>query len=93
MQILIIEDEITAASRLKKLILECDPDIQVMAVLDSVLDATNFLVDNQPDLIFLDIQLSDGICFEIFEQIELNVPIIFTTAFDEYMQNQVVINC
>ena len=92
MNVLIVEDEIVAANRLQKLITESDPEIKVMDILESVLDTTNFLAEKRPDLIFLDIQLSDGICFEIFEQMEVDIPIIFTTAYDEFMQKAFKVN-
>jgi len=92
MKILIVEDEIVAAKRLQDLVAKCDSDIKIMAVLDSVLDTTNFLSNHTPDLILMDIQLSDGICFEIFEQANLEIPIIFTTAYDEFMQKAFKVN-
>ncbi len=92
MKVLIIEDEKIASRQLKKMLQENDPAIEVVEELDSVLDATNYLSENNPDLVFLDIQLSDGICFEIFEKIEVDVPIIFITAYDEYMQKAFKVN-
>jgi DNA-binding LytR/AlgR family response regulator len=85
MNILIIEDEALAARRLKKLLLEYDPAIVVLDVIDSVEDAVFWFKDNpQPDLIFMDIMLADGQSFEIFEHAEVKTPVIFTTAFDEF---------
>jgi DNA-binding LytR/AlgR family response regulator len=86
LRILIIEDEIIAADRIKDMILSYDPSIEIISTLDSVIDAVNFLSKRKTevDLIFMDIQLSDGICFEIFEEIEIDCPILFTTAYDEY---------
>jgi two-component system, LytTR family, response regulator LytT len=85
MQILIIEDEQAAARRLEKMILEAQPDVTVLAHLDRVETAVDWLRQNPaPDLIFLDIHLADGSSFEIFEHVEVMVPIIFTTAYDEY---------
>jgi len=92
MKVLIVEDEIVAANRLKKLVQACDPEVEIMATIDSVLDTVNFLNDHTPDLIFLDIQLADGICFEIFQQLQLDAPVIFTTAYDEYMQKAFKVN-
>ena len=92
MNVLIVEDELIAANRIKNLIESTTTDIHVMAVLDSVLDTVNFLSERQPELIFLDIQLSDGLCFEIFENGNVDVPIVFTTAFDEYMQKAFKVN-
>jgi len=85
MKILIIEDEIAAANRLKRMLLSYDDNIELLEVIDSVLESVNYLCSHPPpDLILMDIQLSDGTCFEIFEQIELHCPIIFATAYDEY---------
>lgn len=85
MKAIIIEDEELAARRLRALINECDPEIEVIAMLESISDSIEWFNQNaQPDLIFLDIHLEDGLSFTIFEEIKINVPIIFTTAFDEY---------
>lgn len=85
MNILIIEDEALAARRLKNLLLEYDPAINVLDVIDSVEDAVFWFNDHpQPDLIFMDIMLADGQSFEIFEHAEVKTPVIFTTAFDEF---------
>ena len=83
MNVLIIEDEKPAARRLNRMLAELDIEVQQM--LHSVEESLNWLQNNEhPDLIFLDIQLSDGLSFEIFEEIEVNSAIIFTTAYDEY---------
>jgi DNA-binding LytR/AlgR family response regulator len=81
----IIEDEAPAFRRLQKLLDNQEVDIEITEVLDSVKASVSFF-QHAPDidLIFMDIQLSDGLSFEIFEQVEINKPIIFTTAFDEY---------
>ncbi len=81
---IIIEDEELAALRLKDIILECELDINIDAIIPSVKKSIEYLVMKQPDLIFLDIHLSDGICFNIFENIKINSSIIFTTAYDKY---------
>ncbi len=87
MQVLIIEDEKPASQKLQKALLRCQPQAQVLAVLGSVDESVQWLKSNgQPDLIFMDIQLSDGISFRIFEQISLTCPVIFTTAYDEFWQ-------
>jgi DNA-binding LytR/AlgR family response regulator len=84
-KIIIIEDEIPAANRLEKLILDCKPDAEILEILDTVEDAIEWFKNNdQPDLVFSDIQLADGISFEIYEQVEVKCPIIFTTAYDQY---------
>ena len=82
---LIIEDEKPAAEHLQKLIDTSGYDIRILAVLDSVKAATGWLNSNpQPGLIFMDIQLSDGLSFEIFDYTRVSCPVIFTTAFEEY---------
>lgn len=85
MNVLIIEDEHLAASKLEKMLSDIDHEIQVIARLESVLASINWLNENKkPDLIFMDIQLDDGICFEIFDSVKIETPIIFTTAYDKY---------
>jgi DNA-binding LytR/AlgR family response regulator len=85
MKVLIIEDELPATQKLERLLKEIDETIEIVGVLESVEDSTNwFLQNSHPDLIFMDIQLNDGLSFEIFENIEIKSPVIFTTAFDEY---------
>jgi DNA-binding LytR/AlgR family response regulator len=83
MKTLIIEDEKPAARRLARLLTEFE--VTVTAMLHSVKEAIEWFQNNEhPDLIFLDIQLSDGLSFEIFEYVEVKSAIIFTTAYDEY---------
>ncbi|MFD1316580.1 LytR/AlgR family response regulator transcription factor [Namhaeicola litoreus] len=83
MKIVIIEDEKPAARRLARMIENLD--LQVDMMLHSVSEAVDwFLNNNNPDLILLDIQLSDGLAFEIFDEVDVDSPIIFTTAYDEY---------
>ena len=83
MQVLIIEDEKPAARRLNRMLTELG--LEVVTMLHSVAEAINWFKNNShPDLIFLDIQLSDGLSFEIFEKVEIKCAIIFTTAYDEY---------
>jgi len=85
MRVLIVEDEIPAAKRLRKMLLEISDDIEIMDQLDAVQSTVEFLKSGlRPDLMFLDIHLADGDSFEIFKLTEVNVPIIFTTAYDEY---------
>ena len=83
MNIIIIEDEKPSARRLQRMLSELNVETQTM--LHSVEESIAWFKNNEhPDLIFLDIQLSDGLSFEIFETIEINSAIIFTTAYDEY---------
>ncbi|MDE0771290.1 MAG: LytTR family DNA-binding domain-containing protein [Salibacteraceae bacterium] len=85
MRILIIEDEQPAARRLIKLLLEIDHSNEILEVLDSIEDAVAWLkIMPAPDLIFLDIELADGKSFEIFKQIEIQSPVVFATAYDQY---------
>lgn len=86
MKVLIIEDEAPAFRRLQKLLEEINPRLEIVEVLDSVEESIKWLNNHlHPDLIFSDIQLSDGISFEIFDKVQISKPVIFTTAFDEYM--------
>lgn len=83
MNVIIIEDEKPSARRLQRML--SDINIEPKALLHSVSEAVDWFETNEhPDLILLDIQLSDGLSFEIFEQVEVNSAIIFTTAYDEY---------
>lgn len=85
MKVVIIEDEKLAANHLEKMITKYDPSVQVLAKLESVEDSIDwFTANGDPDLIFLDIHLDDGLSFAIFEKVKVNAPIIFTTAYDEY---------
>jgi DNA-binding LytR/AlgR family response regulator len=85
MNILIVENEIPAADKLVKLLKKTDRSIMVMGVVETVEEAINRLqMRPLPDLILMDIQLDDGLCFEIFETIEVDTPVIFTTAYDDY---------
>ncbi|UZH56880.1 response regulator transcription factor [Salinimicrobium tongyeongense] len=83
MKTVIVEDEKPAARRLQRMLEKMG--VHVITTLHSVEDAAEWFLKNEhPNLIFLDIQLSDGLSFEIFEHTEVNAPIIFTTAYDEY---------
>lgn len=86
MNVLIVEDEINAFEYLQTILLSIDSDIKILDNLDSVQATLNYLQNQQDqvDLIFLDIQLSDGLSFEIFNHIDIDIPIIFTTAYDQY---------
>jgi two-component system, LytTR family, response regulator LytT len=86
MNVLIIEDESRSAKELAGIINKIDPTLNILAVLVSVEQSINWLSSNpQPDLIFSDIQLADGLSFEIYKTIKIRCPIIFCTAFDEYL--------
>lgn len=84
MKVIIIEDEELAAERLEKMLVGTAPGTEVIAKLGSIKESVKWLTLNKADLIFLDIQLSDGLSFSIFEQVIINTPIIFTTAYDQY---------
>lgn len=84
MKALIIEDESVAAEKLEKMLFEIDPSIIVAGKAGSIKDSVRWLMQNRADIIFLDIQLSDGISFSIFEQVAVSTPVIFTTAYDQY---------
>ena len=85
MKTLIIEDEPLAQQELKRLLQRCQPQAEVLDCLDSVEDSVAWLQTNpKPDLIFMDIRLSDGSSFEIFDQVTVVAPVVFTTAYNEY---------
>lgn len=85
MKVLLIEDEIPAARQLSKLLLEQRPSLQILDTLDSVESAVQWLrTFPAPDLMFMDIQIADGLSFDIFKQVSVPAPVIFTTAFDHY---------
>lgn len=85
MKVLIIEDEQPAAKRLTRLITELRPRTEVLQCIDSIEDAVNYFQhEKNPDLVFMDIQLADGISFDIFSQVKVDAPVIFTTAYDHY---------
>jgi two-component system, LytTR family, response regulator len=85
MKILIVEDEKLSADRLAQLVKKIEPGVEILGQIDSVKRAVDWLANEPaPDLLFLDIQLADGLSFDIFEKIEVSAPVIFTTAYDEY---------
>ena len=85
MHVFIIEDEAPAAQRLSKLVLDLYPETIIAGRADSIESAVRFFTKGDPvDLVFMDIQLADGLSFDIFNQVKLSVPVIFTTAFDQY---------
>jgi DNA-binding LytR/AlgR family response regulator len=87
MNCVIIEDEKPAAEKLLSLLAVCNQPVYVEAVLGSIKEAISWLQEHPtPELIFMDIELSDGLSFKIFEEINVECPVIFTTAYDEYWQ-------
>jgi len=93
MNVLIVENEKPAVVGLSKLINKIDGSINIVGTTESVESTINWFQNNAlPELIFLDIQLDDGLCFEIFELINLEIPVIFTTAYDEYLLSAFKVN-
>ncbi|MEO1586505.1 MAG: hypothetical protein AAFS00_04410 [Bacteroidota bacterium] len=85
MNILIVEDEPLAATHLQRMLYTYDPSIFFYPVLDTIRGTVSWLQTNpSPDLILMDIRLADGLSFSIFEDVPLEVPIIFTTAYDSF---------
>jgi DNA-binding LytR/AlgR family response regulator len=85
LNVLIVEDEPLAAAQLAAHLAAIQPEVQVLAVCDTVKATVDWLKKNEaPGLIFFDIHLGDGVCFEVFEQIQPASPVIFTTAYDQY---------
>lgn len=86
MNVLLIEDEKPAARQLEKLLKQLVPEIQVLKVIESVEQALRWFhaPQEEPELIFMDIQLADGLSFDIFQEVQVDVPVIFTTAFNQY---------
>ncbi len=84
-KVLIIEDEISAAERLKMMLNTLNQEFELLAIFDSVSSSVDYLKSNpHPDLIFMDIHLADGLSFEILDQVEVSTPVIFITAYDEF---------
>ena len=85
MKYLIIEDEPLAQQELVRMLKSLDSNFELLASIDSAKESINWLKNNaQPDIIFMDIHLSDNVCFEIFNHVNITAPIIFTTAYDQY---------
>lgn len=85
MKLLILEDEPLAAERIKFILKNINPEFQVLDVLESIEEGVSWFKRNSnPDLILMDIHLSDGSCFDLLERINITAPIIFTTAYEEY---------
>ncbi len=93
MKVLIIEDETAASENLIAMLQEIDGEIEVLKVLESVQQTVRWLSSNPaPDLIFMDIHLSDGSAFTLFQEIDVTVPIVFTTAYDQYALEAFTVN-
>ena len=93
MKVLIIEDETAASENLIAMLQEIDPQIEPLKVLESVQQTVRWLSSNPaPDLICMDIHLSDGSAFTLFQEMEVSVPIVFTTAYDQYALDAFAVN-
>jgi DNA-binding LytR/AlgR family response regulator len=94
MKVIIVEDEVPAAEKLERYLQKYDSAIQVLGRFDSVTATVQWLNSNQDsiDLIFMDIQLIDGLSFQIFQQVQVRKPVIFTTAFNEYALDAFKVN-
>lgn len=93
MRIVIIEDEIKAAKSLAGLIAKVRPGARVVASLQSIESAVEYLSSHEePELIFMDIQLSDGLSFEIFKSVQIHCPVVFCTAYGEYAMEAIKAN-
>jgi two-component system LytT family response regulator len=85
MKAVLIEDENFAVQQVRSLLKEVAPDIEISKVLDSIESTIEWFIDNTPpDLVFMDVHLADGSCFEIFSHVEIPCPVIFITAYDQY---------
>jgi DNA-binding LytR/AlgR family response regulator len=85
MKVIIIEDEKLAAERLKVIIEHIETNAKILKIIDSVEKSIDWFNENSNyDLVFMDIQLADGLSFEIFEKSKITAPVVFTTAYDEY---------
>jgi DNA-binding LytR/AlgR family response regulator len=93
MNVVIIEDEDRTARQLERLLKKYDPSIQVLLQIPSIKKAVDWFSQHpKPDLVFMDIHLEDGLAFSIFDQLSLTLPVIFTTAYDEYMLKAFKVN-
>ncbi|ULQ58309.1 LytTR family DNA-binding domain-containing protein [Flavihumibacter rivuli] len=93
MKLLIVEDEELAVRKLRGLLKEVDPEMEILADLDSIESTVDWLQHNrQPDIILMDIELVDGQSFEIFERTPIKCPVIFITSYDEYAIQAFTVN-
>ena len=84
-KVVIVEDETAAAANLRSMLKNINPDVEVLEVLESVEEAVDFFSKSpEADLVLMDIHLADGDSFRIFKSVDITIPIIFTTAYDEY---------
>ncbi|MBQ5829781.1 MAG: DNA-binding response regulator, partial [Alistipes sp.] len=84
-RVIIVEDETAAAVNLRSMLVSLIPDVEVVAILESVEESIAFFgQDVDADIVFMDIHLADGDSFRIFQSVDIDIPIIFTTAYDQY---------
>lgn len=94
MKIIIIEDEAVAGKNLAEQIRETEPGVEIVAFLTSIQESVKWFSENpSPDLMFMDINLGDGLSFSIFKKVKIECPVIFTTAYDEYALQAFEVNC
>lgn len=86
-KVLLIEDEIPARKKILRFLNDVNESVEIVAEIDTIEKAISFLKNNQVDVIFSDIELLDGQAFEIYQQVQVNCPIIFTTAYDQFWMN------
>jgi len=92
MRVLIIEDEELLCDELEQNLLEIDPDIEICGKLDTVKESVEWFRNNECHLIFMDVHLGDGSCFDIFKEVNISTPVIFLTAYEQYLQTAFDIN-
>lgn len=92
MNCIIIEDEHHAADDLEQMLLQSGRDLKILAKIDDVSEAVRWLKNNEADLVFLDIQLHNNLCFEIFDHIQVKTPVIFTTSYNQYVIKSFIAN-
>ncbi len=93
MKVFLVEDEYLGLDRLIRLLAQIDPSITVLGHAESIRSAVQWLQNNPaPDLLFMDIELADGQCFEIFKQTQVDAPVVFTTSYDEFALNAFKVN-
>lgn len=92
MRILILEDELPAQYQIKKLLNQCFPDFVIAETLTSVISAAEWLKNNKADIIIMDVELSDGICFELFNMVKVDACVLITTAYESYALNAFKVN-
>lgn len=93
MNVLIVEDEVPAQQQLIRLMDRYFPEFKIVEIKDSISDAVLWLKENRPDLIFMDVELADGNCFEIFKRVNIDSPTIITTAYTDYALNAFSVKC